>query len=86
MDVDNVRLDAFCKEHGIFKSTFFTAVYSYLLAKFNNEQEALFNTIYSGRSDERLAHAVAMLVKTLPVYATFTDDTTVLDFLKAGQE
>ena len=86
MNVDSARLDAFCKEHGIFKSTFFTAVYSYLLAKFNNEQEALFNTIYSGRSDERLAHAVAMLVKTLPVYATFTDDTTVLDFLKAGQE
>ena len=86
MNVDHARLDAFCKEHGIFKSTFFTAVYSYLLAKFNNEQEALFNTIYSGRSDERLAHAVAMLVKTLPVYATFTDDTTVLDFLKAGQE
>ncbi|MBR4536380.1 MAG: amino acid adenylation domain-containing protein [Bacteroidales bacterium] len=86
MNVDNVRLDAFCKEHGIFKSTFFTAVYSYLLAKFNNEQEALFNTIYSGRSDERLAHTVAMLVKTLPVYATFTDNTTVLEFLKAEQE
>ncbi len=48
MNVDNARLDAFCKEHGIFKSTFFTAVYSYLLAKFNNEQEALFNTIYKG--------------------------------------
>ena len=86
MNVDNARLDAFCKEHGIFKSTFFTAVYSYLLAKFNNEQEALFNTIYSGRSDEKLAHSVAMLVKTLPVYATFTDDTTVLNFLKAGQD
>ena len=86
MNVDGACLDAFCKEHGIFKSTFFTAVYSYLLAKFNNEQEVLFNTIYSGRSDERLAHTVAMLVKTLPVYAKFTDDTTVLEFLKAGQE
>ena len=86
MNVDNARLDAFCKKNGIFKSTFFTAVYSYLLAKFNNEQEALFNTIYSGRSDERLAHTVAMLVKTLPVYATFTDNTTVPEFLKAGQE
>ena len=86
MNVDAACLDAFCKEHGIFKSTFFTAVYSYLLAKFNNEQEVLFNTIYSGRSDERLAHTVAMLVKTLPVYAKFTDDTTVLEFLKAGQE
>ena len=40
----NVRLediDAFCKSHSIFKSTFFTSVYSYLLAKYNNDQEVV---------------------------------------------
>ena len=79
-------VDAYCEEHGIFKSTFFTAAYAYLLAKYNNEQEVLFNTIHNGRADKRLVHSVAMLVKTLPVYAKFTDDTTVQDFLKAGQE
>ena len=86
MSVSTESVEAFCKEHAIFKSTFFTAVYSYLLAKYNNERETLFNTVYSGRTDKRLAHTVAMLVKTLPVYARFTDDTTVLDFLKAGQQ
>ena len=86
MHVSIDSVDAFCKEHGIFKSTLFTAAYSCLLAKFNNEQEVLFNTIHNGRADKRLAHSVAMLVKTVPVYAKFTDDTTVLDFLKAGQE
>ena len=85
MSVSIDSVDAFCKEHDIFKSTFFTAAYAYLLAKFNNEQEALFNTIHNGRADKRLQHSVAMLVKTLPVYAKFTDETTVLDFLKAGQ-
>jgi len=86
MDIDEAELEAFCKQHGIYKSTFFTAAYGYLLAKYNNEQQVLFSTIHNGRSDKRLAHSVAMLVKTLPVYQKFTDDTTVLDFLRAGQE
>ena len=86
MSVGIDAVDAFCKQHGIFKSTFFTAAYGFLLAKYNNEQEVLFNTIHNGRTDKRLAHAVAMLVRTLPVYAKFDNETSVLDFLKAGQE
>ena len=86
MNVDSARVDAFCREHGIFKSTFFTAAYSFLLAKYNNEHAALFSTVFNGRNDRRTANTVGMLVKTVPVYATFTDETTVLDFLKAGQE
>ena len=86
MSVSIETVDAFCRTHGIFKSTFFTGVYSYLLAKYNNDQEALFNTVYSGRTDKQLARTVAMLVKTVPVYAKFTNDTAVLDFLKSGEE
>lgn len=86
LNIESTRVDAFCRERGIFKSTLFTAAYSYLLAKYNNEQAALFSTIVSGRNDRRTAHTVGMLVKTVPVYAQFTNETTVLDFLKAGQE
>ena len=86
MSVDACRVEAYCREHGVYKSSFFTAAYSFLLAKMNNEQEVLFNTIHNGRSDKRLAHSVGMFVKTLPVYAKFTDETTVVEFLKAGQE
>ena len=86
MSVGIDAVDTFCKKHAIFKSTFFTAAYSFLLAKYNNEQEVLFNTIHNGRADKRLANSMAMLVRTLPVYAKFDNDTSVLDFLKAGQE
>ena len=86
MTVGIDAVDAFCKKKGIFKSTFFTAAYGFLLAKYNNEQEVLFNTIHNGRTDKRLAHSVAMLVRTLPVYAKFDNETRVLEFLKAGQE
>ena len=83
---DIARVEAFCRENGIFKSTLFTSAYAFLLAKYNNEQESLFCTVYNGRSDKHLANTVGMFVKTLPVYAKFTPDTSVLEFLKAGQE
>ena len=80
------RVETFCKEHDIFKSTLFTSAYSLLLAKFNNEQESLFTTVYNGRQEKRLKNTVGMFVKTLPVYAKFDSETSVLDFLRAGQE
>ena len=85
LKADTEKVEAFCKANGIYKNTLFTATYAYLLAKFNNEQESLFTTVYNGRTDERFLHSVGMAVKTLPVYAKFTDDTSVLEFLKASQ-
>ena len=86
MMIDEAEVEAYCKKHGIYKSTFFTAAYAFLLAKYNNEQQALFSTIHNGRSDKQLAHSVAMLVKTLPVYAKYDNDTQVKDFLHRTQE
>ena len=86
LDVDMASVDAYLKANGVFKSTFFTSAYSYLLARYNNEQESLCTTIFNGRSDKRFLHSVGMTVKTLPVYAKFDDQTTVLDYLKAGQD
>ena len=86
LSIDMNRVEQFCQQNGIFKSTLFTMAYAYLLAKFNNEQEALFNTVYNGRKTKQLNHTVGMFVKTLPVYTKFTAETSVLDYLKAGQE
>ena len=86
LSVNPESVEQFCHDNGIFKSTLFTMAYAYLLAKFNNEQESLFNTVYNGRKTKQLEHTVGMFVKTLPVYAKFTADTTVMDYLKAGQE
>ena len=86
LGTDMYRVDTFCKANNIKKSTLFTAAYSFLLAKFNNEQESLFTTVYNGRTEPKFRHSVGMTVKTLPVYAKFTEETTVLDFLKAGEE
>ncbi len=86
LKTDMARVDEFCKSNGIFKSNFFTAAYSFLLAKYNNEQESLFTTVYNGRGDKRITRTVGMTVKTLPVYGKFTAETTVLDFLRSLQD
>ena len=86
MSVDKDRVDAFCKANGVFRSSVFTAAYAYLLAKYNNEQQVLFNTVHNGRADKRSNRTIGMLVKTVPVYAKFDADTRVLDFIKAGEE
>ena len=86
LSLDLDRVEDYCKRNGVFKSSLFTTAYAFLLAKFNNEPESLFTTVYNGRSDKRFAHSVGMTVKTLPVYAKFTPETTVLDLLLRGQE
>ena len=86
LSLDLSRVDEYCKQNGVFKSTLFTAAYAFLLAKFNNEQESLFNTVYNGRTDKRFARSIGMTVKTLPVYAKFTNETTVLELLRQGQD
>ena len=86
MSLDLARVESYCKDKGVYKSTLFTNAFAYLLAKFNNEQESLFTTVFNGRSDKRFQHSVGMTVKTLPVYAKFTPETTVLEYLQQGQE
>ena len=86
LSIDLSRVDDYCKQNGVFKSTLFTTAYAFLLAKFNNEQESLFNTVYNGRTDKRFARSMGMTVKTLPAYAKFTNETTVLELLQQGQD
>ena len=86
LSVDLAVVDDYCKRNGVFKSTLFTSAFAFLLAKFNNDQESLFNTVFNGRTDKRYSHSVGMTVKTLPVYAKFDLDTTVLEYLRQGQD
>ena len=86
LNIDKEKVEEFCKANGIYKNTLFTAAYAYLLAKYNNEHESLFTTVYNGRTEPKFQHSVGMTVKTVPIYSKFTDETTVLDFLKANQE
>ena len=80
------RVNDFCHRTGIYRSTLFTAAYAFLLAKYNNESESLFTTVFNGRKDKALSRTVGMFVRTVPVYSKFSADTSVIDFLKENQQ
>ena len=79
MSVSIDAVEAFCRKQDFSKSSFFIGVYSYLLAKYNNDQEVLFGIV--DRDD-----ANGQQPEAFPIYAKFADDTKVHDFLKSIEE
>ena len=84
--VEPQRVEAFLKESGFMRNTLFTAAYAYLVAGFAGEREALFTTVYNGRTDRRFARSVGMAVRTLPVYARLSEGMAVADLLRQVEE
>ncbi len=79
VDVDAVR--DFCAENKVTLNAFFNAAFGFTLAKFLYRDDAIFTTIYNGRSDSRLAQSVGMFVKTLPVSCSIVGDKTVAQYV-----
>ena len=86
-DLDLESIGSFCKKLGTTQNAFFNAAFAVVLGKYSYKEEAVFTTIYNGRSDSRLARSTTMLVKTLPVYCELGGDTAVSDFItKTGEQ
>ncbi|MEE1159601.1 MAG: amino acid adenylation domain-containing protein, partial [Atopobiaceae bacterium] len=65
--VSPAALEARCKELGVTPNAFFVGAFGAVLARYHFQREATFATIYHGRNEAKLARAVGMFVKTLPV-------------------
>lgn len=64
-----------CHKYGITENVFFTAAFGVMLSRYQFGKKSVFTTIYHGRNDSRLTDTVGMLVKTLPVFCTITEDS-----------
>lgn len=80
------RIEAFCRETGVTANVLATAAFGYLLGLYANDTEALFATIYHGRSDLRTARTIGMLVKTLPVHVRWQEPTPTREYLTQVKE
>lgn len=86
-DLDLESIGDFCRQLGTTQNAFFNAAFAFVLGKYSYKEEAVYTTIYNGRSDSRLARSITMLVKTLPVYCELGGDTAVSDFItKTGEQ
>ena len=78
VDLPRQELEAFAEQNGLSMNALFNFIFGLTLSKYLYKEEALFTTIYNGRSDSRCMRTVSMLVKTLPVYVSTADDTEIL--------
>lgn len=83
-DID--ALKAFCREEQITMNALFTAAFGFVAGRYVYKDEAVFTTIYNGRNDSRLASAISMLVKTLPVYCNIDGEREIGRYLKETGE
>ena len=86
MQVGVDEVATFATEQNTYKSNFFTCALGLLLARYNNENEAVFTTIYHGRTDKRLRRTAGMFVKTFPIYLKLDKDATVQQALAQSEE
>lgn len=86
MQVGVDEVATFATDQNTYKSNFFTCALGLLLARYNNENEAVFTTIYHGRTDKRLRRTAGMFVKTFPIYLKLDKDTTVQQALAQSEE
>ncbi len=84
--LDAAAVRDFCAAHRVTGNAFFNAVFGYALGAFTASDEAVFTTIYDGRSDSRAFNTVTMLVRTLPVRCRWTPETRVADYLAAVRD
>ena len=86
LTVDYNRLQEACNYLDVTPNVLTTTVFGYLLGVNTHAQESLFATIFSGRQDLKTQRTMAMLVKTLPVYTKWNQDTTVRDLLQTTKQ
>ena len=80
------QVAAFCKEYGVKVSNYMCAAYALLMARFTDDEQVLFATIWHGRDRQELANTTGMFVKTVPYYYQLKGDDTVEDLLRQGNE
>ena len=63
---------------GVKESVIMQTAWSLLLAAYSAEEKASYCTVFYGRSDRRTRDAVTMMVHTLPVFANWSDRSSLM--------
>ncbi len=84
VNADDIR--AFCEKNNFTINAFFIAAFGLTMQSYTAaEDEAIFSTIYNGRSDSRLDRSVSMLVKTFPVFFNPEKNSDIVSVIRGAQ-
>jgi len=76
------KIKSFAKENGVTENIVFLSAFSYALSKFNNQKEAVFTSVESGRFGGGFDNSIGMFVKSFPLRFLIDENTTSTDFIK----
>lgn len=76
------KVQSWCAENKVTENAFFTFAFACTLAKATGRDEALFCSIYNGRTDPRTFRMLGMLVKTYPFYLSFSAGDNPSDLVR----
>ena len=84
-DLKAADAEAFCSSCQVTENALFTAAFALLLGKMGGCDEALFASIFNGRTSMETLRIMGMLVKTYPVYVSWEKSSRPADFVKTVQ-
>lgn len=80
------EVEEWCRAFGVSEAALFNTAFGYTLSRYNGTKDAVYATVYNGRSDGRTARSVSMFVKTFPMYFSFSGDESVKEsVVKTGR-
>ena len=85
-DLSAEDVTAFCSANQMTENALFTSAFAVLLARMGGCEEALFTSIYNGRTRMETLRIMGMLVKTYPIYVTCEKDKRAADFVRSVQK
>ncbi len=79
---DSNEVVRFAKELGITENMLFLSAFAYTLAKWNNQKNAVFSSVESGRFGGNYQNSIGMFVKSFPLCVRIDEQTSSLDFMR----
>ncbi len=76
------QIKSFAKENGVTENIVFLSAFTYALAKFNNQKEAVFASVESGRFGGGYENSIGMFVKSFPLRFLIDEQNTSTAFVK----
>ncbi len=71
-----------CDKFGFSGNVISTTIFALVLGGFCGEEEARFSTVFHGRHGREMERTLGMLVKTIPVSATWQGDELIADLMR----
>ena len=85
--IDRKAVDKFVNDNKLTINGLWISSIGYALAKYLNREDALFTTVYNGRSDTRVQKDVGMFVHTFPVVVEPFKSSSAVEYIKTvGQQ